>query len=446
VKPEITELPPADTDVVIEPLATPRRIRRAVDPVRLSLALAVLVAGLLVATVAHEGVRSTERGLLETIVTLPASLRDGLTAAVQLVAVVMPATVVIALAARRRFGAVGKVVGAGAVATIVGVLVSHLWLGTSHPPAWHQLLTGRNGIVAVTIPPVAWLAGVTAIVTVAGAELSRRWRVWLWWLTIIAAALEVSVGGFLVVDAVVAAAVGVSIGSSILLIFGEAYVRPTPTQVVAALHECGVELTTLKQLAAPGEGPDVFRATTPEGTGLVVRVYAADDRDRDRLARMSHWLLVRDPQDDRPGPTVESAAEHEMLAMVAAARAGGRVPEPVVAYPVAGGQGAPGALVAWMEVSGQRLDLIAPEEVSEATLSDLWHSVSQLHQHRLAHRQLRCDNVTVDGSGEAWLTGMVRAELGATDRQLTSDVAELLASLAVRIGVARTVQAAVEAL
>ncbi len=70
------------------------------------------------ATLAHGGVRSTERGLLETIVTLPASLRDSLTAAVQLVAVVLPAAVVVALAVRRRFAAVGKLVVAGAIGTV----------------------------------------------------------------------------------------------------------------------------------------------------------------------------------------------------------------------------------------------------------------------------------------------------------------------------------------
>jgi uncharacterized protein (TIRG00374 family) len=307
-------------------------------------------------------------------------------------------------------------------------------------------LTGRNGIVEVTFPPVAWLAGTTAVVTVAGAELSRRWRRGAWWLTGIAAVLEVMVGGFLPADAVVAAAVGVSVGSSILLMFGEPSRRPTAGQVVAALQQCGVEVVSLRQLPVAGENPDMFRGTTPEGTGLAVRVYAADDRERDRLALLTRWLLVRDPQDDRAGPTVESAAEHEMLAMVAAARAGGRVPEPVLAYPVARGQGPAGALVAWIDVDGQPLDLISPEEISDTTLADVWQSVGRLHQHRLAHRRLRSANLIVDRSDRAWLTGLVLAELGATDRQLASDVAELLASLAVHLGVERTVTSAVAGL
>ena len=122
--------------------------------------------------------------------------------------------------------------------------------------------------MAVTFPPVAWLAGTTAVVTVAGAELSRRWRRGLWWLTGIAAVVEVMVGGFLPVDAVVAAAVGVSVGSSILLIFGEPARRPAAAQVVAALQECGVDVASLKQLPPAGEGPDLFRADhTGRGPG-----------------------------------------------------------------------------------------------------------------------------------------------------------------------------------
>jgi uncharacterized protein (TIRG00374 family) len=274
----------------------------------------------------------------------------------------------------------------------------------------------------------------TAIVTVASAELPRRWRRALWWLTGLGALVEVMVGGLLPIDAVVAASLGVSIGSSVLLVFGEAPRRPNAAQVVCALEECGVELTALKQLSSGEDGPADFLATTRDQSTLAVRVYSGDDRDRDVLARLSRWLLVRGPDDDRGGFTVETAVAHEMLAMAAAARLGARVPEPVVAYPIARGKGPRGALVAWNDVRGSRLDTLPPTHVSDAMLADLWGSVSRLHQHRLAHRRLRTDNIIVDGLGQAWLTGLVAAQLGATDRELSADVAELLASLGLKIG------------
>ena len=79
MKPEVSELPPADAQVRHRTAGRLPNVRRAADVLRLILALAVLLVGLLVATLAHDGVRSTERDLLETIVTLPASLRDSLT-------------------------------------------------------------------------------------------------------------------------------------------------------------------------------------------------------------------------------------------------------------------------------------------------------------------------------------------------------------------------------
>jgi hypothetical protein len=155
VKPEVRDTPPAGADVVIEPLASLPNVRRAADVLRLVLALAVLLVGLLVAILAEEGVRSTERGLLNTIVTLPPSLRDALTTVAQLVAVLMPAVFVLVMALRRRFAAVGKLVLAGAGAMLVGLLVSHLWLGSSHPPTWHELLAAMPLNYAAVISMVA---------------------------------------------------------------------------------------------------------------------------------------------------------------------------------------------------------------------------------------------------------------------------------------------------
>ena len=54
--------------------------------------------------------------------------------------------------------------------------------------------------------------------------------------------------------------------------------------------------------------------------------------------------------------------------------------------------------------------------------------------------------MSVDDSGQVWLSGLALAQLGATDRQLAMDVAELLASLAVLIGADRAVASAVDGL
>jgi uncharacterized protein (TIRG00374 family) len=432
-----------DSDVIIESLPPAPAVRRAADALRLTVALIMLVASLLLAGLAHVGVRTTEGSLLGSVVTLPGSLRDVLSAVVQLAAVVVPVALVVAVVAGRRFALGGRLVIAAAAGTAAGVLISHLVLTDSHPAAWHELLAGRGGLFIATYPPAAWLSGVTAMLTVAAPELSRRWRLGLWWLAWSAALIQVIIGGFLPLDVVVAAAVGVVVGSLVLLALGSPPCRPAAAEVAVALQQCGVDVTAIKEVAPVPNGPATFSATTRDGTALLVRVFADDDRDRDRLNRLLRRLVLRDPQDDRAGTTVESAAEHEMLATVSAARAGARVPEPVVAYPVRTRHGHRGALVAFIDVSGSRLDLLTSEAVSDATLADLWHSVALLRQHHLAHRLLRPDNVLVDRCGHAWLTGFALAELGASDSQLAADVAELLASLATQFGVQRTVESAI---
>jgi glycosyltransferase 2 family protein len=446
VSTKVNGLTQAPGDVTIERLPAAPEVRRAADVMRLILAVAVLVAAQLVAILGHTGVRTTEGSVLRTITTLPPTLRDALTVAGQVVVVLLPLAIVVGVLAGRRFAVAGRLVLAALAGAGAEALLSYFLLHRSHPAMWPALLAGRGGLLAVTFPPIAWLSAMTATVTVAGPAVSKGWRAGLWWVTGTVAAIEVVVGGFLLVDAVVAASLGVSVGSLVLLIFGGPAGRPSPDQVVVALRECGVDVVNLEQLRSEPGSPDVCRATTREGTVLTVQVFASDDRDRDRLGRLTRWLLVRNPEDDRAGTTVLSAAEHEMLAMVAAARAGARVAEPVVAYPIPGGRGPSGALVAWIHVGGRRLDDLASDRISDEVLAELWYNVRRLQEHRLAHRRLRSDHVLLDDAGRVWLTGFALAELGATDRQLATDVAELLTSLAVFIGAERAAASAVEGL
>ena len=229
----------------------PLDVRRASDMLRLLIALVVLIGAGLVAALDHVHVRLTERDLLESIVTLPAALRDWLSALAQLGAILFPAACVAIVVGGRRLGLAWRLLLAAVIATIAAVLVSRLVLAPSRPPTWAELLTGRGGVFNVTFPPVAWLSGATAMLAVVTPGLSPRWRRGLWWVTVSAVLVEIVVGGFLPLDAIVAAALGVTIGSLISLAFGAPTDRPNAQQVVSALQECGVELRSLTQLLWP---------------------------------------------------------------------------------------------------------------------------------------------------------------------------------------------------
>ena len=296
---------------------------------------------------------------------------------------------------------------------------------------------------AVNFPPVAWLSGVIAMLTVVAPEISGRWRHVLWWVVGVASVLEVTVGGFLPVDAVVAAALGACVGCVVLLAFGGPTSRPNAEQVAAALQECGVELSRLKEVGYRDLRPGHVHGHHPRGGHPHGKSASNRGPGPGPACRLYRWLLMRDPEDDRAGPTVESAAEHEMLTMVAAAKAGPGCLTPWSPILLTAGRGPRGALVAWVDVGGRRLSSVGPGTISGPVLADLWHSVAALQKHKLAHRLLRTDNVLLDKNEQAWLVGLSVAELGATPRQLAIDVAELLVSLSAQVGLDRAVSSAV---
>ena len=100
------------------------------------------------------------------------------------------------------------------------------------------------------------------------------------------------------------------------------------------------------------------------------------------------------------------------------------------------------ALLVMDRVDGSSLDLIPVQRLSDTMLRKLWEQVDRLHRARIAHRSLRAANIVADGTGRPWVVDFSFSELGATQRQMALDVAELLASLAAIIGADRAVAGA----
>src|ERR1700759_3632607 len=93
-------------------------------------------------------------------------------------------------------------------------------------------------------------------------------------------------------------------------------------------------------------------------------------------------------------------------------------------------------------VDGSALDQAPGQRLSDTMLRKLWEQVDTLHRARIAHRSLRAANIVADGTGRPWVVDFSFSELGATQRQMALDVAELLASLAAIIGADRAVAGA----
>ena len=432
---------PTSAPVIEEP---PRRtVRRAVDLWRLLVSLAALVVTVLLAVATRDFVRAAQQGLLSTATALPPALRDALVGTVQTVALLAPVVALVVWCVRRRAEPVLRVLPAAALGALGAWALTHLALARGRPDAWPEVLDGRDGLVRAGWPSAVYLAACAGAVVAAGPWLGARQRRALWVLAVGCGALSVAAAAIVPLDAFAALAVGGAAGSAVLLLAGAPVDRPPIQAVADALADSGISVAGLSELPLNeqhlGEGTG-YRAVTTAGSRLAVRVLAAEDHNRDLFHRLARRTLLRHPA-DATAQSPLGAAEHELLMLVFAARTGARVDEPVMAYPVTGG-----ALVATAERDSRALSALPDGELTDQLLVGVWTSVARLQEHRLGHGELRPEHIRVEPGGESRLSAFARGRLNAPPDMLGADIAELLATTAVRVGPRRATACALTGL
>lgn len=410
---------------------TPPLFRHPSDVARV-LGAAVVLAWLTI--VAAGGVVSTtERNAFRLLNQLPDWLDGPIRALTQLGWIgAVPTAAAVALLARRRRLPVDLVL-AGAAAWVLakvvkdlahrgrpGVLLTDVVL-RGVPDAGHGFVSGHAAVAA-------------ALATVASAHVSRGNRRLLWALVWGVAAARVYSGAHLPLDVLGGVALGWGLGAAVHLLRGTVGHPPSTAAVTAALEQLGLHVTSVEPLRADARGSVPFVAAT-DGGGVFVKTVGRDQRDADLLYRLGRWLAFRDVGDETPLATAKQRVEHEAYLLLSASRAGVRVPDLVATGVAADGTW----LLAERRVPGR--DATQPGVLDAASLDALWEQVATLHRARIAHRDLRLANVMVDGPNVS-LVDFSFAQAGATDDQLSRDVAELLASSATAAGPRRAVEAA----
>src|SRR5262249_54225863 len=185
-------------------------------------------------------------------------------------------------------------------------------------------------------------------------------------------------------------------------------------------------------------GSAVYLGRDDGGRAVRVRVLGRDAQDTQRMARRWRLLAYRDPPRSAPIGRLEQV-EHEALALFMAAQAGVRVPDAVAA--AAGRRG--DALLVPRQPDVEPLERAAPEDVDDATLTELWRQVDRLHAAGIAHGRLNLSNVVVAEDGPM-LINLAAATLGATRSEIDIDVAEILVACTVLVGPDRAWRRAVD--
>jgi glycosyltransferase 2 family protein len=413
----------------------PSRYRHPGDVIRLVAAASVLAVAVVIAALLPALLRPAAAAI--TAVGPVTAAGRVLTGLVQLM-IAAAALVLLAAALRyRRFRVLATVAGGFVAAAALMAGISYLAGpgGTAGLPAG---LRQGSWLAGAGFPDPAVLAGLAAVAVAAAPWLNRPWRRAAWATLLLIGAARLITGGLLPMQLVLALAAGVTVGAALLVAFGVPDRRMGPAGVAAALRAGGVPVSQVTGPLVTAKGSRPFEAVTGDGRALFVKVFGSDQRDADLLYRAYRGIRLRGVGDTRPAASLFKAVEHEALLAVMAERAGVAVPH--VGQVIKAGDGS--VLLTMELLAGQCLDEVPADRITDQLAGSLWREVGGLHQARIAHRSLHGTNIMISPNGCPRLVDFSFAELAATSRQRAIDVAELLTSLAARIGPDRAVAAA----
>ncbi len=284
--------------------------------------------------------------------------------------------------------------------------------------------------------PELRIAGVAAILVVAGPELVRPARRLAGSLILLAALGVVALGAALPSAALAGLALGLAGAALVRLALGTAAGVPPTERIRAELVALGIETSDLSPAERQRVGSAEYVGHDAQGEPIAVRVLGRDAQDTQRLARRWRSLAYRDPRRSVAVGRVEQV-EHEALATMTAAQAGIRVPTVMTAALGSSGD----ALIVTRQDVVEPLEEAAASDVSDEVLRELWKEVAQLHAAGISHGRLNLRNVAVV-DGKPVLLDFSAATLGAPSTAIAIDVAELLVACTVLAGHERALRAA----
>ncbi len=282
----------------------------------------------------------------------------------------------------------------------------------------------------------------TALIAALAPSLPRPARRAVWTLAALVAIARIYVGAHLPLDVVGGFAFGSAVGSLVNLAFG-APTRALDIAVVQRVLRNGhFPVEQLTPVTVHGRNATPCVAVAADGTEVFVKAIDRDRRDADLLVTVARCLAFRHIEDEAPFATAKQRVEREALVASLAADAGARAARPVTI--VSEHAGASALVLA--RIHGASIGEDAAPTLDDGTLAAVWHEVWCLQTARLAHRHLSLHNVMLDEHGQPWIVDFGYGEVGASDRALAQDVAEMTASFALVVGAQRSVDAAVAAL
>ncbi|WP_067831822.1 flippase-like domain-containing protein [Actinomadura kijaniata] len=446
----------ATAAVTVDEPARPNRLRRPGDAFRFAASLLGLAAVILLVSFAQQTTRGIQTDITEGTAHAPHALLALATLASSFGVLAVP----VAFAVERLLHRDGQRVAVALLAATIAFALTVLLDGWEIPAApggvLDSLIWGGTG----TAPLHTDITPVIAFVTAVGMAGRTRWQTAAW-LMIGLAALTGLTAAYASVAALTATYfLGRAIGHGTLYAVGAPNTRPPGAAVLGALDRLGLRPARAERVPAPADEPRCYLVavardpddspadTSPaDATGpalpcgewqLRVHVLDRDLQTAGLPYRLWRLARLRSGAPRRALRSLRRSLEQESLMSYAVTASGVRTPRLVATAEV----GTEAALLAYAHIPGRRLDDVPDEELTDALLTDVWRQFRRLQAARLAHRRLEGDAILVDDEGRPHLVELGAGEIAAGDLLLRLDLAQLLTTLALRVGPERAVRTA----
>jgi glycosyltransferase 2 family protein len=403
------------------------RFRRPTDV----LLLAVTTVTVLVTAVrADQAPSGLEAAVVDVMANLPGLLRPVWQIAVDLL-LVYALLLVVAAAFRRQASLLRDVAVSLVAAVAAAVVVGRLALGD-----WPDLVSGFVHDDPADFPALGLVAGVT-VFSVVSPHVARPFRYAGRGIVTLAALGTAALGIAAPWQTVGALALGWAVAAAVHLAFGSPGGLPSLDDVRLGLAGIGVDGEPIDVHAERG----VVRvdAKGPDGTGFDVKVHGRDAWDGQLLVTLWRFLWYRDSGSTLTLSRLQQV-EHEAFVTLLAERRGARV-APVVAA----GVGSRGDALLVSERVGLGL-AAAGDEVDDGVLEQAWHALDLLHGAGITHGAIEPERVRVSADGAVTFSDLASAEVTPPPAETLIDRAQLLVSIAVVVGIERSVRAALAVL
>jgi uncharacterized protein (TIRG00374 family) len=293
---------------------------------------------------------------------------------------------------------------------------------------WNQ--EGDNPLHTTDLTPA--IAYVTAV-RLGGRP---RWQLVTWTVIALAAFAALVASDTTALGLAATYLIGRLIGYLTLYGIGTPNPRPSGAAIVTALQRLG--LKPIKALRLFGRTEETRRYEVllePPGAPLDITVLDRDQQTSGVLYRIWRGLRLRANTPRRALRSLRRSLEQESLMAYAATAAAVRTPRLIATSEV----GTEAALLAYEHVRGVTLDQVPDEDITDTLLVDIWQQLRLLQDARMAHRSLDGSSILISDTGEPYLIELSRGEIAVSDLVLRLDQAQLLTTLALRVGPSRSV-------